>query len=377
MQAAKAVVQNRFVRRTSLNSDEYRKNFRQIDSDVIAVLTSDEASQVTPQMSKVYLSLINAPSQYWEREGVLRFVGCEKEEKWLTAWEQLVELVGVASATARKAFQWMAQQGIIGYFAGKNGVGIRIFINRAASSIGQKPNQAQKNLRLVRTSTAESRTSTVEAGFKESFANIENLELDLIPRAPEDGAAEINAQSESPGPPQILQDACPSVVRVMTFDSDAIVERIAREILPQVRSAAAREHERTREWFIKDALPKAIRVAQRSAYDVLRANGAITGPRTRNNGSNHSHSNDRNVGKHTKSEIAARRLSDEEINELAEICVALALTQGKAIDLTISEMSVNAGGFLLPEDAPKVRTGAEVLIAGRSNLIPGEVINVT
>ena len=67
---------------------------------------------------------------------------------------------------------------------------------------------------------------------------------------------------------------------------------------------------------------------------------------------------------------------DEEISEFAESCVALALTQGQAIDLILSEMSVNAGGFLLPEDTPKVRIRAEVLIAGRSNIIPG-VVNVT
>jgi hypothetical protein len=54
-------------------------------------------------------------------------------------------------------------------------------------------------------------------------------------------------------------------------------------------------------------------------------------------------------------------LSDEEITELAESCVALLVTQGQTIDRSLSEMSVEAGGFLLQEDAPKVRTRAEVL----------------
>ena len=81
-------------------------------------------------MCKVYLSLVNLPPDYLEREGVLRFAGCEREGEWQTAWEQLVSLLGVASATARKALQWMSEKGIIGYYAGRNGVGIRIFLNR-------------------------------------------------------------------------------------------------------------------------------------------------------------------------------------------------------------------------------------------------------
>lgn len=139
-----AALPQRFVRRTTLNPNEYRTNFRQIDCDVIAALVSGEASKVTPHMSKIYLALVTAPSEFWEREGVLRLAGREREGKWQTAWEQLVELVGVASATARKALAWMSEQGVIGYFAGRNGVGIRIFINRAASSIGRKPDQGQK-----------------------------------------------------------------------------------------------------------------------------------------------------------------------------------------------------------------------------------------
>ena len=344
----------RFVRRTSLQPGEYRTNFRQIDCDVIASLTSDEASQVTQQMSKIYLSLINAPSQYWEHEGVLHFAGCEREGKWLTAWEQLVALVGVASATAHKAFQWMAEQAVIGYYAGKNGVGIRIFINRAASSIGQKPSQAQKNLRLIHTSTTVPRTSTVEVGFKGS-SNIDNLELDFIPHAPKGGAAEINTNKKLAAPEPIPQDACIPIVQVTTIDSDAIVERIAREVLPQIKSAAAREHERTREWFINNALPKAIRVAQRSAYDILRAKGAINEPRARGSNSERAHSNSRDVGKHIKTEIAPRQLDDQEIKELAMGCLALLETQGQTIEQTLSEMSVEAGGFLLPEDALRLR----------------------
>lgn len=361
MSAAKAVEQYQFVRRTTLNPDEYRKNFRQIDCDVIEVLTSPEADQVTSQMSKVYLRLTNAPQQYWERQGALRFSGCEREGKWVTAWEQLVSTTGVASATARKALTWMNDRGIIGYYAGKNGVGIRIFINRAASSIGQRPAEGQKNLRLVPASTCVSRTSADEAGFKESNADIENLELTLIPHAPQNGAAGKHVNGELTGNIIGETDTRPTTLRVMSLDGDAIIQRIAREVLPQVRSAAAREHERTREWFIKDALPKAVRVAQRSAYDVLRANGAINEPRARGSRRGQSYCNDREVGKHAGTLVSPRQLNDEEINELADSCVALQVTQGRTIEHILNEMSVEAGGFLLPEDSSKVRAKAELM----------------
>jgi hypothetical protein len=129
-----------------------------------------------------------------------------------------------------------------------------------------------------------------------------------------------------------------------------------RVVVPQVKAATSREQERTREWFINHALPKAIRVAQASAYDVLRAHGVIDRARARS-GRGHSR-DDRQVGKHTPIEVAPRLLSDDEINELAESCLALLDIQGQTIDRTLSEMSVDAGGFLLPEDAPKVRTRA-------------------
>lgn len=374
MSAAKATATNVFVRRTSLEPNEYRTNFRQVDCDVIAALISNEASQVTPHMSKIYLALVTAPSELWEREGVLRLTGHEREGNWQTAWEQLVELAGVASATARKALAWMSQQGVIGYFAGKNGVGIRIFINRAASSIGQRPDQGQKNLRLVRASSDAPRTSTDEVPFKESSSVLEDSELDLNPRAPKSGAADITADNELSNPNSVSPQnrvafsgsTFPAVnenLSARAIDSTAVVEQIVREVVPQIKAAAAREHERTREWFINHALPKAIRVAQASAYDVLRAHGQISEPRARN-GNSHHRPEDRRIGKPAPTPTTPRLLSDEEITELAEGCVALLVTQGQTLDRSLSEMSVEAGGFLLPEDAPKVRAKAEVITLG-------------
>ena len=62
----------RFVRKTRLGAGEYRKNFHQLDREIISAVTSPEADGVTPLMGKIYLRLLNAPDGYWEREGVLR-----------------------------------------------------------------------------------------------------------------------------------------------------------------------------------------------------------------------------------------------------------------------------------------------------------------
>jgi hypothetical protein len=52
---------------------------------------------------------------------------------------------------------------------------------------------------------------------------------------------------------------------------------------------------------------------------------------------------------------------------MAGICVAMLEAQGQSIDLTLSEMSMEAGGFLLVEDAPLVREKANSLLSERSN----------
>jgi len=367
MNSMSSTASHLFVRRTTLEAYEHRIKFRQIDEDVINALTSYEACKVTPHMSRIYLAIINAPSEFWERQGVFRLAGREKKGKWQTAWEQLLELLRVASATAHKALAWMSAQGIIGYFAGRNGVGIRIFINRAASSICRKPDQAQKNLRLIATSSDALPTSSDEVCFKESFAILEDLEKEFIPHAPENGAAVSTTVEKRPGPTSAEPPTPPARTSPLVslhdhpanvIDCATIVEQVRKEVGRQVRSATAQEYERTREWFINHALPKAIRVAQRSSYDVLRAHGLIneTGP-----GRNSCDS--RRVGKHIPKEITPRLQSDEEIRDLAESCVALFVRQGKSIDQTISEMRVEAGGFLLEEDARKVRARAEIITA--------------
>ncbi|MDQ3803884.1 MAG: hypothetical protein M3416_08670 [Acidobacteriota bacterium] len=358
-----------FVRRTHLRADEYHTNFRKLDCETISRLTSEEASRVSSQVCKVYLSLVNAPAGCWERDGVLRFAGEERGGEWVTAWEQLVSLVGVASATARKALLWMHEEGIIGYYAGKNGAGIRVFLNRAASSVGRRTQPGQKILRLVHASPNEHRASSADTPFRDSFADSEVLETDLSPCAPKNGAG-TNGEVKPPSAP--ARPSAPSAVpptasaeavgeTARSISTEEIVSRLVRELEPPMRAAAAqaaaREHERTREWLESRGLPKAARVAQREAFNVLRQHGLV-GAAARDARAG------RGVGRYECQPAAARPLTPDEVREFAETCVAMLEVHGQSIDVTLSELSVEAGGVLLPDDAPKVRELAEALAYG-------------
>jgi hypothetical protein len=367
MPAATARKAPAYVRRTTLGADEYHNNFRKVDCETITRLTSEEASRVTSQMCKVYLSLLNAPAECWEREGVLRFAGEEKDGRWVTAWEQLVSLAGVASATARKAQRWMQEEGIIGYFAGKNGVGIRVFINRAASSIGTRA-AGKKILEFTRASSQEPHASLNEAAFNDSFADLEVSDTDKNPRAPKNGAEQTEVVKTDPDPHPMRSGHPPqnagtenvppsrTAIRV-EVPIEEIVSRLRHELEPSLQSAArraaAQEHERTREWLESRGLPKAARVAQREAYNVLRKYGVI-----------------RDVAQTSPTDVGRgcptqeyQQLSDVEVEELAQACVAMLEVKGQSIEVTLSEMSAEAGGFLLPTDAPRIRARTEVLLA--------------
>jgi hypothetical protein len=283
--AATAV--GRFVRRTSLGGDEYRVNFRQIDCDVLDALASDEACAVTPLIGKIYIRLVRAHSSCWEREGVLRFVGEDREGKALTAWEQLVELTGVANSTLSKALAWMHKTGIIGYDARKNGVGIRIFINRARSSIRKRE---QKILRLVPAPAVSSPAPSFGTTFKEGGLR-EDLEKDINPRA-HSRAADTPGAVGTPSPADDArrqpsrQDALRAVAAPPTQISiGQVVGMVKLELEPvitatcnaAIANACRNQASLNREWLEKAGIPKAVRVAQRAAFDVLRSQGVISG----------------------------------------------------------------------------------------------------
>jgi hypothetical protein len=120
--------------------------------------------------------------------------------------------------------------------------------------------------------------------------------------------------------------------------------------------------ERTREWFETKALPKAVRVAQHETYHLLRKHGGVEVRRGQGSAG-------QEVGRALdKCELSAvRPLTQEEIRETAEVCLALLETQGKPVDATLSEISSEGGGWLLPEDAARVREAAHALVTTREN----------
>jgi len=360
----------RFIRRTELRPGEYRKNFHQIDCEILSAVTSEEADRVTPLMSKIYLRMVNAPEKYWERDGVLRIEAEVRDEGLVKAWSVLCELVGVASATASKALRWMHEQGIIGYFSGKNGVGLRIFLNRAASSVGVRQGQTGKKiLAFAPASPSGARASAGEAAFMDSFAVREVSDTDKNPRAPKNGADTGPVNKTFPEPPPSLQTsyhpsgAAPVSSRQHGHESillENVVTHLRAELEPAMRAAArqaaACEHERTREWLENRGLPKAARVAQHEAYNVLRKYGVISeSPRAQRSQSE--------VGRNSYTPAKPHLLSPEEVNEFAQACVAMLETRGQSIEVTLSEMSSEAGGFLLPEDAGRVREKVNSLLA--------------
>ena len=368
----------RFIRRTQLGPNEYRKNFHQIDCDIMSAVTSAEADQVTPLMSKIYLRMINAPGQYWERDGVLRIEAEIQDEKLVKAWTVFCRLVGVASATASKAIQWMHEQGIIGYFSGKNGVGLRIFINRAVASIGVKQQAGgQKILQFAAASFEVARASANEPAFNDSFAVPKSLDKDLNSRAPNNGAEQTKFDKTSPIPPtrptascrlKVEPDERLSIAAHSSLPSpvglDEVISRLKAELEPTLRlaarQAAASEHERTRDWLENRGLPKAARVAQHEAYNVLRKHGLVSDSAL----SSRAHAE---VGRGTYTPPEPHALTSDELADAAGACVAMLETKGQAIELTLSEMSVEAGGFLLPEDAVKVRERVLALLAASGN----------
>ncbi|GEM_PF-813144 len=381
---------HRFIRKTQLSENEYHKNFHKVDTEVISVITSVEADKVTPLMSKIYLRLLNSPKEMWEREGVLRFEATEREGKSIKAWSLLCEHLGVASATANKALIWLHDLGVIGYYAGKNGVGIRIFLNRATSSIGfRAESTAKKILPFSPASFHNARASQNETPFNDSFADKRILSDFYIPNAPKNGANEKHigekstpAPSRPPNSTQTTAD-----VRIIAAKSDPLssmkmqlsdgddlsltlmLAKLKTELEPVLQKAAVaaaasatkQEMERTREWFETKAMPKATRVAMHECFNLFKKHGAIVDKTV-------CAKSGMDVGRYdARTQIAEplRPRTESEIRETADICLALLEMQGQSIDVSLSEMSSEAGGWLLPQDAPKVRELAVRLLESK------------
>jgi hypothetical protein len=288
------------------------------------------------------------------------------------AWSVLCDLLKVSSATANKAITWMHDEGVIGYFSGKNGVGLRVFFNRAASSIGTRVvHQDKKILDFRRASFDNAPASSNETAFMDTYGDIEIPDIDFNSDAPKGGAISekidyvcLNRITESKQ--QVREGSAPSHTSTTTgetslaqsLDLGEIVRRLKIEIEPSLRAiagqAAAHEHERTRDWLEKKGLPKAARVAQRETFNVLRRQGGIK------NSAQRAHTELR-VGQHDHAPYKPQLLTPDEIKEIAEICVSMLEGHGQAIDVTLTEISAEAGGYVLSEDAPKIRELAEAL----------------
>jgi CRP-like cAMP-binding protein len=378
---AGALRTQKFARRTSLAPHEYHKNFHKIDEDIITALTSPEADAVTPLMSKIYLRLVNAPAEFWEQKGILHFTAQVREGKMVKSSSVLSDYLGVARATVNKALKWMHGEGIIGYFAGKNGVGVRIFLNRAVQSIGTKPASGEKKiLPFSRGSSGGGFGSQNEPAFKDPFGDSDGSDSDLNPHAPKNGAdtKTVGETTSDPTPPsdnlpipvqRTRREVEPPSAQANAVTVDELVQRLKGELEPCVKSAAAqaasqaaaREVAQTRKWFEERALPKAVRVAQHETYNLLRKLGTLNERKERARA-------DLQVGR-SQSDHAAREakpLTPEEITDIAETCIALLETQGKKVDVTLAEISSEGGGWLLPQDAPRVREEAERLLRARS-----------
>jgi hypothetical protein len=147
-----------------------------------------------------------------------------------------------------------------------------------------------------------------------------------------------------------------------------IIDRLRCEIEPGLKSAASQaaaqatrsEIERTRTWFKTKALPKAVRVAQSECYSLLKKHGSLDDKTQRLRAG-------LDVGRTVASEVAelARPRTAQEVNEIAEVCLALLETQGQSIEVTLSEMSAEVGGYLLPVDVPRVQAAAELMLSDR------------
>jgi hypothetical protein len=277
MSAILAAAAPQFVRRTMLADDEYRVNFKQIDNDIIKALVSKQARSVTPLMSAIYLGLLAAPRHCWEREGVLHFRGEDRIETSLTAWEQMRELAGVANSTLSKALDWMHRTGLIGYDARANGAGIRVFFNRAKSSIRSRP--AEKILRLVPAPIESAPAPSAGMGFKEHG----------FQRVPENDIFRAVARDSAPGHGGHSSGPCESIANDSPHPVDdsfrtapeqpALVNRFMQDISNKLQSeialAVKRETDATKQWLLNHGIPKATRVAQRETFDLLRAQGLI------------------------------------------------------------------------------------------------------
>ncbi len=245
-----------YLRQSVLNPDQYHCNFQQIDHDTTRLLNSDEARKVTGQMFGIYGMLKIIPFDYWKAPNQLRIFGNGE----LGAWELLCKFTNTASATLRKALKWMDEQGVIKYWAGRNGAGIGIYFNLAINSVRRRA--TQKNLRLVPASSDDLPTSAPEVPLYE--------ENHVFFRDIQDSDKRADAPADEP-PPATAQNKLHLVPR--TAQSDEIYQRLsalesnAAQLQQGIQRLIALAPDPA--WLEKSALPKAVRVAVAEAMKIV------------------------------------------------------------------------------------------------------------
>lgn len=261
-----------FMRKTSLAPTEYQTNFTITDNEILDAITSHEALQITKLMPSIYLRLRRAPTDFWEREGVLRFVGSMEEKTPSTAWDQMRKITGVANSTLSKALAWLHEKGVIGYSSHKNGIGIRIFFNRATSSI--RVREPQKNLRLVPTPSSNLPAPSNGVPFNEdnSKRNLDNIHDSAPKRGEQIGAERQSPKPSIPAEPPVSQPGLQLVPNptIRSEETVPVLNQAIKEFKCDISNIVKREIRATQDWFYDKALPKAIRVAQRETFNLLR-----------------------------------------------------------------------------------------------------------
>jgi len=97
-----------------------------IADDIVALLHSKEAEEVTEMMGRIYLGLVFAPSEWWDGNETRRVRGGKGDEVATTAWAELVNYLRVTAEEARKALEWMQEKEIITYLEHEGGREIEI-----------------------------------------------------------------------------------------------------------------------------------------------------------------------------------------------------------------------------------------------------------
>jgi hypothetical protein len=261
----------RFIRRTSFQSDEQHINFTKLDNEILDVITSPEACEICPSISRVYLRLLRTPFKYWEREGIIYFNGEVGERGYCTAWQQLIHITGVGNSTLSKALRFLHEAGVIGYSPKAAGAGIRIFFNHALASIKKRP---QKNLRLLATPIEGTGNPKMRVAFSGMFL-----------QEVQDNNSRTSVRTQQINPPRLTHDPIPTVEKSQpktTTTRKLLTNPVTEQtfstpqlpVLPKLRTEDPIQI--MQDWLNSKAIPKATRIAVKESLDWLKSQGFIS-----------------------------------------------------------------------------------------------------